>query len=325
MVETPDKQIGAAVGFRVEKPTILLIDDSQDDLELTARFLRRGLDADIILETNPLDALQRVRERPIDLCLVDLMMPELNGINFAKRIRRSGRGRLPPILFVSGCSDDRLLAQAVRSGGSLIHKPVYPRMLAAHAEGIIRGAHGELDARTAESYRGFLGPVDRDLFLAYTLAEIPRLIDSDCPVTLMTVQLDPVAAVKPGQESLLLETEQLLFNQCRKHQDVVWRDSDRFIIYLENVGSSEARAIADRWLYSIPAQLLSYWPTARTLSIGVSTLECGVAHSSFIPEVVPTLMEQALIMLEASQSYGGDQVTRMICDKFSLSDEEIEA
>ena len=56
------------MGFRVEKPTILLIDDSQDDLESTARYLRRGLDADIILESNPLDALKRVRELPIDLC-----------------------------------------------------------------------------------------------------------------------------------------------------------------------------------------------------------------------------------------------------------------
>ena len=106
---------------------------------------------------------------------------------------------------------------------------------------------------------------------------------------------------------------------------MVCRDTDSFIIYLENVGSSEARTIADRWLYSIPGQLLSYWPSARTLSIGVSTLEHGVAHSSFIPEVMPTLIAQSLAMLEASQFYGGGQVTRMVCDKFSLSREEIEA
>ena len=313
------------MGFRVEKPTILLIDDSQDDLESTARFLRRGLDADIIVEKNPLDALQRVRELPIDLCLVDLMMPELNGINFAKRIRRSGRGRLPPILFVSGCSDDRLLAQAVRSGGSVIHKPVYPRMLAAHAEGIILGARGARDARTAESCRGFLGPVDRDLFLAYTSSEIPISINGDCPVTLMTVQLDLAAADNPSQEALLLDTEQLVFNQCRKHQDVVCRDNDKFIIYFENVGSSEARTIADRLLHSIPNQLLSYSPNVTTVSIGVSTLEQGVAHSSFIPEVMSTLLAQSLAMLEASQFYGGGQVTRMVCDKYATSPEKIEA
>ena len=313
------------MGFRVEKPTILLIDDSQDDLESTARYLRRGLDADIILESNPLDALKRVRELPIDLCLVYLMMPELNGINFDKRIRRSGRGRLPPILFVSGCSDDRLLAQAVRSGGNLIHKPVYPRVLAAHAEGIILGAKGELDARTAESSRGFLGPIDRDLFLAYTSSEMPKSIHADCPVTLMTVQLDLAAADNLSQEALLLETEQLVFNQSRKHQDVVCRDADSFIVYLENVGSSEARTIAERLLYSIPGQLLNYWPTATTLSIGVSTLEQGVAHSSFIPEVTPTLIEQSLAMLEESQFYGGGQVTRMVCDKFASPSEEIEA
>ena len=313
------------MGFRVEKPTILLIDDSQDDLESTARYLRRGLDADIILESNPLDALKRVRELPIDLCLVDLMMPELNGINFAKRIRRSGRGRLPPILFVSGCSDDRLLAQAVRSGGSLIHKPVYPRMLAAHAEGVILGAHGELDARTAVSCRGFLGPVDIDLFLAYTSSEMPRSIHADCPVTLMTVQLDLAAADNLSQEALLLETEQLVFNQCRKHQDVVCRDNDRFIIYFENVGSSEARTIADRLLHSIPSQLLSYSPNVTTVSIGVSTLEYGVARSSLIPEVVPTLIAQSLAMLVESQSYGGNQVTWMVSDKFSSSHERVGA
>ena len=72
------------MGFRLEKPTILLIDDSPDDLEATARFLHRGLAADVILETDPFNALRRVREQSIDLCLVDLMMPELSGINFAK-------------------------------------------------------------------------------------------------------------------------------------------------------------------------------------------------------------------------------------------------
>lgn len=313
------------MGFRVEKPTILLIDDSQDDLESTARFLRRGLDADIILETNPLDALHHVRELPIDLCLVDLMMPELNGINFAKRIRRSGRGRFPPILFVSGCSDDRLLAKAVRCGGGLIHKPIYPRMLAAHAEGVILGAQGERDARTSNSFRGFLGPVDRDLFLAYTSSEIPRSIDSEWPVTMMAIQLDPIAVESCAHEKLLLETEQILFNQCRKHQDVVCRDSDRFIVYLENVGSSEARTIADRLLYSVPGQLLSFLPSGTTLSIGMSTLEYRIAQSSYIPEVVPTLMAQSLAMLEESQSFGGHQVTWMVCDEFSSSREGLGA
>ena len=50
------------MGFRLEKPTILLIDDSPDDLESTARFLRRGLAADVIPETDPFNALRRVRE-----------------------------------------------------------------------------------------------------------------------------------------------------------------------------------------------------------------------------------------------------------------------
>jgi hypothetical protein len=148
---------------------------------------------------------------------------------------------------------------------------------------------------------------------------------ADCPVTLMTVQLDLAAADNLSQVTLLLEAEQLVFNQCRKHQDVVCWDTDRFIIYLENVGSSEARTIAERLLYSIPGQLLSCWPTATTLSIGVSTLEHGVAHSSFIPQVMPTLIAQSLAMLGESQFYGGGQVTRMVCDKFASSPEEIEA
>ena len=313
------------MGFGLEKPTILLIDDSPDDLESTARFLRRGLAADVILETDPFNALRRVREQSIDLCLVDLMMPELSGINFAKRIRRAGRGRLPPILFVSGSLDDRLLSQAVRIGGSLVHKPIYPRVLAAHAEGMILGSRGNLDARTADFARGFLGPVDRDLFFSYTSSEIRRVIEGECPVTLIAVQLDRAKADSDGQEALLLETEQLLFNQCRKHQDVVCRDDDNFIIYFENVGSSEARTIANRLLYSIPGQLLNYSSNGTTLSIGMSILEYGIAHASFIPEVMPTLMDQSLAMLEESRSFGGHQVTWMICDKFSSPHQGVRA
>lgn len=68
---------------------ILVIDDERDMGNLIARVLnRKGLEVKIA--TDPLEAIGLVERDDFLLIIVDLLMPEIDGIEFIKRVRQAG-------------------------------------------------------------------------------------------------------------------------------------------------------------------------------------------------------------------------------------------
>jgi len=68
---------------------VLVIDDERDMCTLIARLLnKRGLEVEITTSTP--DAVGLVEKGTYDLLIVDLKMPEINGIEFIKKVRQEG-------------------------------------------------------------------------------------------------------------------------------------------------------------------------------------------------------------------------------------------
>lgn len=78
----------------------LVVDDMAENREL----LRRALETDgwtVEEAGNGIEALDRLEERRPDVILLDLMMPEMDGITFVERLRASERHRSVPVLVVT--------------------------------------------------------------------------------------------------------------------------------------------------------------------------------------------------------------------------------
>jgi len=71
---------------------ILCIDDSSVFLDLLVYSLNDGGYIDIDAVESPLDALKLIEITKYDLILVDLHMPEINGIELIEKIRKSFSG-----------------------------------------------------------------------------------------------------------------------------------------------------------------------------------------------------------------------------------------
>ena len=71
------------------------------EIELVGRF------------TNPLEALDYARNNTVDFALLDIEMPQMNGIELARRLREIKRDMI--IIFVSGYSDYVLDALKMKS------------------------------------------------------------------------------------------------------------------------------------------------------------------------------------------------------------------
>ncbi len=102
--------------------TILVVDDNEDLLETFAMILkRRGF----FVETaeNGATAVEKFKNRNYDVALMDIVMPEMNGVEALRRIKE-----LDPdssIILMTAYSDDALIQTARDQGARhIVHKPI---------------------------------------------------------------------------------------------------------------------------------------------------------------------------------------------------------
>jgi two-component system alkaline phosphatase synthesis response regulator PhoP len=96
---------------------VLVVDDEPEILDLlNYNFTKKGLD--VYLAENGKKAFEVVQETVPDVIILDIMMPEMNGIQFCELIKSIEAYKNIPILFLSATSDDLLILAAFSAGGS---------------------------------------------------------------------------------------------------------------------------------------------------------------------------------------------------------------
>ena len=131
--------------------SVLVVDDDDLQRQFLARLLARAGIGPLFWATNGRSALEAFREeqQPIDVVVCDLLMPEMDGIEFLKQV--SEEGYTPSIVISSGADEDtqREMEAVARTHGlrvlGFIPKPVSVdallTVLARHG-----GRHAAVDA-----------------------------------------------------------------------------------------------------------------------------------------------------------------------------------
>lgn len=107
------------------KANIVVIDD-EDACLLSISMMLMKTNYELKLYNNPLEALDFLKMSPNspDLILLDVMMPEMDGINVLKNIKSSTKLKSLPILMQSGVADKNQMKQAINLGANeFIRKP----------------------------------------------------------------------------------------------------------------------------------------------------------------------------------------------------------
>lgn len=113
---------------------ILVVDDDRTMRTVLTRYLEnRGYQVEQV--TSGAEALIAVAKNPPDLVVSDVMMPEMDGIEFCRRLRATPSGQLMPFIFLSGKGEleDRIHGHSIGADDYLT-KPVDPRELVAKIE-----------------------------------------------------------------------------------------------------------------------------------------------------------------------------------------------
>lgn len=104
--------------------TVLIVDDEEDILESLASLFEAAIpDIEVTTATSGPEALDFLRQRPVDLIISDYKMPSMNGVEFLSEAERLHPET--PRLMITAYPDPDLAAQAVRKAhvALLISKP----------------------------------------------------------------------------------------------------------------------------------------------------------------------------------------------------------
>lgn len=133
--------------------TILVADDDGHIREVV-RFALERAGHRVVEAADGLAALQRGQEDAIDCVVLDILMPELDGIEVCRRLRERSR---VPILFLSSRDEelDRILGLEL-GADDYVTKPFSPRELAARVKALLRRAAAPGEPGAAPLRRGEL-------------------------------------------------------------------------------------------------------------------------------------------------------------------------
>jgi len=141
------------------KTRILVVDDNEMNRELLVRRLdRRGFEMGIAAGGH--EALSEIAAHPYDLVLLDINMPDLDGISVLEKVRETKDQSELPIIMVSARDGSDSIAEAITKGANdYITKPVdFPVALARiHTQLDVMRAHQKLkvsEERYALAFRG---------------------------------------------------------------------------------------------------------------------------------------------------------------------------
>ena len=103
--------------------TILVVDDAHSNLKILVELL--GEEYDVIVAQSGIEAIEIIKkEEKIDLILLDIMMPKLNGYDTCRKIKEIDKFINIPIIFLTAKSDEESIEKAYNAGGvDYIRKP----------------------------------------------------------------------------------------------------------------------------------------------------------------------------------------------------------
>jgi putative two-component system response regulator len=160
--------------------TILIVDDTPDNIMLLSSLLKEQYNTKVA--TNGATALQILHNTPeVDMVLLDVMMPEMDGYEVCSRIKADPRTSDIPVLFLTAKSQPEDEARGLSIGAvDYLIKPVSPPILFARvsthltlreARRVLAEQNRDLEALVAERTSQIMLVQDATIMAMATMAE----------------------------------------------------------------------------------------------------------------------------------------------------------
>lgn len=114
---------------------ILIVEDEKNMQEIIAEYMRRGGHT-CFMADDGMDAILSLKNNPMDLMILDIMMPHLDGFSVCKMAREMSN--LPIIMLTAKDSEEDKLKGYDLGADDYVTKPFSPKVLLAKANALLR-------------------------------------------------------------------------------------------------------------------------------------------------------------------------------------------
>ncbi|MBO1002382.1 response regulator transcription factor [Pseudogracilibacillus auburnensis] len=120
------------------KGKILIAEDEKKIRSLLRLYLEQN-EYTVITAKNGRVALERMKENTVDLIVLDILMPELSGLDVCKELRKNYKYKDVPVIYLSSLNEKQSIISGLEIGGDdYMTKPFDPNELVARVNAILR-------------------------------------------------------------------------------------------------------------------------------------------------------------------------------------------
>jgi two-component system, cell cycle response regulator len=252
---------GASAQSRVApSPRVLVVEDSRTQAQRLAEVLS-GEGYQVQIAGDAGEAIRCVRTDPPDLVLLDMILPDMNGLEVLRIIKSRSEEEFVPVILLSVKADLDSRVAGLRMGADdFLAKPFAEAEVRARAGAMLRikSLQDQLRAAKRECEKlsvtdGLTGLYNHRHFEERLREEFSRCQRYSAPLSLIMLDLDHFKAVNdahghPFGDRVLRETAELIATSIRDHDVCARYGGEEFAIVLPNTNLQGAAAVAERFL-----------------------------------------------------------------------------
>jgi len=280
---------------------VLIVDDDQTIREMVARMVR-GMGHAVYLAATGREALQRLQEHPLDIVLLDIMMPEMDGFEFCRIVQAEKKWPDLHIIITSARDTLEDKVKGLELGATdYLTKPFSMTELKARirvGERIVRYRKALKEQQALLEYMAredkLTGLYNRRHFEERAQEEWLRAHRYYHPLSLVFGDIDHFKKVNDRYghaygDKVLKEVSQTLLQHCRNNDLIARYGGEEFTVLLLETRLEDACVVAERLRAAVKALTFTHpsGPFQVTMSFGVACV------SSEEPQSLTALLEGA--------------------------------
>ena len=141
---------------QTNQKTILVVEDEKDILQLVKLYLEKE-GFRVVTAMTGLDCLTQVKTETPDLIVLDLMLPEMDGLDVCKRLRAKTETAMLPIIMLTAKAEESDTVIGLELGADdYVTKPFSPKALTARVKALLRRTERAPSAEAGHYHYGAL-------------------------------------------------------------------------------------------------------------------------------------------------------------------------
>ena len=290
----------------IPRQRVLVVDDERINRKLLSNLLEEQ--HDVVLAKNGVQALERLADGLIDLILLDVIMPEMNGYEVLRQIKENEKFKEIPVIFISALDkvDDEEKGLAL-GAADYISKPFHPSIVKLRVENHLRFNHQRKLLEILAGRDGLTELNNRRSFNRILDSEWRRAKRRGALLSLVMVDVDFFKPYNDNYghasgDNVLRSLANVFSSSLQRASDCSARyGGEEFVLLLPDTKAEAGRALAEKIRKAVEALQIPHDHSKAaphiTISMGGATVSC----STGLPQ---ELLEQADKMLYEAKARG---------------------